>query len=756
MKLLGGKRNRGGGKEKKSNAISTIVHPRNGQRLKNNQNQNQKRNNLKQWHIRHETDIPINLALQQNQPQYYRQQSSGSPDNPFDSSRTCGGSSFSYSKYGDDTTVDGNETLYDWSVADNAPSVGSAGEIFMTQQQQKQHRERQAHRHGKKKKAVCSKQRFSGNGGQDRYASSSDDDDGGYHHRNDCDYDDNEPNNLNPYAKLPDSPPPKKSTGSASSLPRGTVAKVEKAIIRKSKQKAKSPTKLKDRKYSKSTANMGKQQKGFDRSSVQVKPNIDVSAPVDVDVFIGVVTPVNNNPVSKENIHPQQQINHTHQSQARRRVPASENVEILIRANGETRIIEESSNISKTRILREMQTDDLLSINPDFNVLYDSNVSCDGDDATSASMLKLVDSTSLSARRISRPIQAFNRHQMSQKSADSMKCMHDLVSTNGVKGSDWLLNNNRDKNPSRIEKYQWELPSIQDNEIQRGNKYGMVAKKTGQRKKSIKMQMKNKLQLLVGSKQKCADSKVSEKSKIPKPSMTRQLSSFSMQPLTGIEEGFVKRDVKTKREISLEMGHRKDAERQHIHKNNILKQQLKEKESILHQKNSSIRIRPRIQDEQKSIQNHGKSQSDSSLMLVERQKNREKLQEWVMDGLSEISMENKQQDTSTCTMRIDNRSPRYPLQTANTSLPNVNKSFTFVTEFPDEDSSAQSLFTSSPPKSESNLTCVICKSQERSHLATPCMHFSFCEGCVGKLKQAGKMRCAVCDKPVSTFSKIFY
>jgi hypothetical protein len=40
--------------------------------------------------------------------------------------------------------------------------------------------------------------------------------------------------------------------------------------------------------------------------------------------------------------------------------------------------------------------------------------------------------------------------------------------------------------------------------------------------------------------------------------------------------------------------------------------------------------------------------------------------------------------------------------------------------------------------------CVLCRTQVRTHIATPCMHFSFCANCAGKLRTFKEAVCPVC------------
>lgn len=57
---------------------------------------------------------------------------------------------------------------------------------------------------------------------------------------------------------------------------------------------------------------------------------------------------------------------------------------------------------------------------------------------------------------------------------------------------------------------------------------------------------------------------------------------------------------------------------------------------------------------------------------------------------------------------------------------------------PGSQSPAMSTTTSNLPP------CVVCKSSERTHIAMPCLHFSFCQACVAKVAVKSKNSCPVC------------
>lgn len=51
--------------------------------------------------------------------------------------------------------------------------------------------------------------------------------------------------------------------------------------------------------------------------------------------------------------------------------------------------------------------------------------------------------------------------------------------------------------------------------------------------------------------------------------------------------------------------------------------------------------------------------------------------------------------------------------------------------------------------------CVVCQRAERTHIATPCMHFSFCASCAIRMgDQQGPCHCPVCNEPHVTFAAV--
>lgn len=717
-------------------------------------------------------------------------------------------SSMAFSKYGDDTTLDGNDnnTLYDWSVADNAPSLGSAGELFAAK-----------HNHKYKK---TNKRRFLRSG----YGSSSDEEDD-FDNDDDDDGDDNEMiDTVNyQYAKLSDSPPPKSSSSA------GTATATDSNILNESEITLRTGNKKNSNDHTSTKRAHTKEQKDskFLWNKKKTKMNASENVPVDVDQFIGLVTPhhvANNNDerrfgYGKENVGPQKHHHHHHHHRESNSNTTISNVKAASSSSSQP-----SKVTGRIKPQIHCGIDDIQDAK--FNALYDSSVVSSGDGTstrTSLSMKNLTGSTSpySNSKLNSRNNYAhasFSKldQKMIPKNVDPNFRINSLSRDIGGTGTDWLLN---DKASSR-KRHQLEHERLQ-NEIQ-NDKYQM-SKVKAKAKKSIKTKMKKKIISLVGTKQKGSDLKgsQSERGILPKAKLSRNISEFSMEPLTGIEGGFVKQDAKTRKEILTEIQHRRNIERQEVQKSEyevkrtisrnmskfsiepltgiedgfVVQDPNARKETLLEMKHRqnverqeayknqvARRARSDLEEKRRSQESLPRHEvptqqlNQNRIMKgmqaakddnFERHRNKEKLQQWV-SRFSQLSVDGgigrKEESTSYL-------SSCYTIK-SNESASRIDKSggqksgfassvgnkgaFAFETNFPDEDSSAQSPFDAAPPKNESSFTCVICKKGERTHLASPCMHFSFCGDCVNKLQQNGDMRCVVCDSQVSTFSKVFF
>jgi hypothetical protein len=747
MKLLGSILNRGPKKEK-----TECESPSTGRRNRHKKSdfispdRRNKQRNRKQLYQQEQqqqqprqVDPPINLAIQQNQPKYYHNR------NDSKSSK-----SIALSKYGDDTTLDGNDTLYDWSLADNAPSVGSAGEIFA----ENNHYNRSS-----------SRRKWFRSG----YASSSDDDDD----------DDNSSNSSTgghesmnfKYCMLSNSPPPKNITPSSKTGEDTTPMRTGNTTpLRKDIENDPSRRKL-DFSNQAHEQNTGQQKES--KPPLQMlnreKPKhtalvVNTSAPVDVDQFIGIITPCTQDGPGKENKVPQKSNHSTSLLEGDKMIMEDGNANIIDN-------VEPLAPNMKGCILNALND----SEDTAFDSLYDSidvNDSTNSNgDTPNASMRNLVDSSSPYAKKRSKP-----KHRLSSSVGEDMiqkgmtsNYIEDLDLPSDKNRNGWKQNDDNviiTKNPRQVETHNQES----------------VSKKGKMKRKSIKKQMQNTLHSLVGTKNKNLELKREERNKVRKAKVSRQLSDFSMAPLTGIEDGFVRQNLKTRKELLMEMQRRKLVEKREIEMK--AEKQLRFEEYKRERLEETASRKADIQKRKHEIRKMAGPEVNTSDAVVDldRQRNKEKLQNWVM-GFSHLNFDDNQPDKDDSLSQLpssygnqeEQSIVSIPPQDASTacidnttgqknSCRNDSKSatlcskgsFAFETNFPDEDSSAHSPFSVIPSRNQSNFLCVICKSEERTHLASPCMHFSFCEHCVKKLKQNGKMRCSVCNEVVSTFSRVFF
>jgi len=717
MKLLDRIHQRGGPSRKDTNEIYSSP-PRNmktSKRYQKNDISPTEKRRIHQQIIRNQDDDkPINLALRQNKPNLYHHHSGGK--------KSFSNFSDTFSNNEDESTLYFNDNRSDWSVADNAPSNGSAGELFNDDNINKK---------------GSFKRRFFRSG----YASSSDEEDDSNDHSEDGDDDNDGPHSANfQYSKLSDSPPPKSISSSG--------------------KKHNTPSRSGEKKQNRVPSNKQKESpKGIRMLSWKKKPSVKVidetAEPVDVDRFIGIVSPCATTEILKQKYGTTEKENVIPLSKKNTSKSSSQEVEIQIMSHRGTETINNSLSLGALRL--------------------------DNGDAfygPSVSSYEYINDTGLQTQRVSK------KNQMIHKDVDK-----------------WLLSDEKvgELQLAIRKKHQYELQKIQ-NELQ--NDETRLSDKNVKVKKSIKSQMKDKIQSLVSTKQKYPDSnkmdrrkflksnlssdfsmqpltgmendfgnqetKTRDRSKITKPNLSRKLSEFSMQPLTGIEDGFVKQDTKTRQEICMEIEHRKNVEKQAIQKHEAERQfrsgeydQRRHKQSMMRKYDQPVQ---RLDSNQISIK------SDAALDL-ERHNNPERLQQWVMGfshirrdkplshttashGRKAVDSTKYKSDESVFTLKTDNKSR---LNNSDGLSSRRKKAFE-KNVYSDEDS-AQTPFTSAPSQSGNSFNCVVCKQAERTHLASPCMHFSFCGDCVNRLlakKKSGNMRCVVCKDPVSKFSKVFF
>jgi len=720
----------------------------------------------------------------------------------------------------DENTIDAN-TLFEWSVADNAPSAGSAADLFQIHTEVKKNGQ---HSHPKKKKRHVRKD-------QGGYASSSDEEED--------DIDDDDENHLQnfQYCKLSDSPPHKGSMNME-----GTPVRKGEGLFRRNCNLG-TPTR----------AQIGNQWNNFKTKDpipcpIQMRKTESSKSerslgPIDVDAFM-----------------------------------EAEEVEVCMTSTGETNVVAsvKKRDIIERKLSAELKgrihavnfdDDNNDGLESSFEECNDSGTPCSASSMDDASVknvgnpnspfyckgrgsTKLVDmSVFSSTRNLGDTNTNVDPMKMFQKELSPAEPEFTFsISEEDIFGSDgdsliasaWLLHDGDGPNVSNSaggdklqKKGQWELDRLQL-DIQRGTSTrtvmteGAVAgdfvtpttvdssvSSTVGFGKKVKKQMKNKFQSIVKKKNKghgSASSGTNSKSnKIDKLKLQRHISEASMAPLTGIEDQTKLRLGKSRKDkdLSKEAERRKEIERRDIErkqqgkKNNLEQLKMVKQREMGAEKWKAIAnakgrkntpgilaIDPSESLERLKHKTAGVLAIDPSESL-ERLKKKRTLQSWVK-GMPNGSMDSAIQDSqlksiyaepqvnltsrqlekrehhsylpavydeqsdatgktshTRSTARIDNTTKA----NMNTSDLTTTSTYDFDPQFPDEDSTAQTPEASAPITQD--FSCVLCKSGERTHLAVPCMHFSFCGECVNRLEQ-GSMRCTVCNEETTKFSKVFY
>lgn len=137
------------------------------------------------------------------------------------------------------------------------------------------------------------------------------------------------------------------------------------------------------------------------------------------------------------------------------------------------------------------------------------------------------------------------------------------------------------------------------------------------------------------------------------------------------------------------------------------------------------------------------------------------------------------ENTSASKSRFDFFEPSFPTTTTTTTTPPGNEEMSNPTSLDNTTTMTTSnILTSSI--TPTNYLCVVCHKSDRTHLAMPCMHFSYCEDCAMQLSNnndvamydhdstttdgimtggngtSNRCYCRVCNQTNVTFTKVFY
>jgi len=342
------------------------------------------------------------------------------------------------------------------------------------------------------------------------------------------------------------------------------------------------------------------------------------------------------------------------------------------------------------------------------------------------------------------------------------------------------------------------------------DKTRLSPRRKGKRKKSLTRHVISTFQTLLRPNNQDIDDKRKDCSKIKpglqKADLKKQLSCISMIPMVGDDDSVLRRNSTTiydlpsihKRELkkgiscfsTTPMTGDAEIDFPNIPKLQNAKEMLLEKErrQVLEFNLQRRREEKKEFDYQRQLcEKELKRQQDISsiaageidvdktltptmLAKVEANRNRQKLQHWVM-GCSSLTMEEHPGGASIISSALpwlcdstkikSSGSSIYDASTTivDNTLTNPN-SLTRCREelkkveanYSDELSSASTPEAVTP--SLLKTLCVVCEKRKRTHLALPCMHFSYCENCVAILEKKDAKCCTVCNERNITFSEV--
>lgn len=628
----------------------------------------------------------------------------------------------------DDDTL-GNNTLYDWSVA--AQTIDKTAENFVKSQTTSCPAKENV-RDGKMKLKFG----FS----KDGYASSSDDDD-------DDEDDDDDVTSANiGYCQLEDSPPRKENhssgeqhdVNSESSTPqRRTVG----SFFRKEKNQ--SPHKSSSEKHIKSPGRiMSRMQrklkplspiKGKQFPTQQLRSK--TSEPVDVDSYI-----------NEEVLNVIPTIS--------RSLDASKGCDV----NDDSSTLGDSCSFS----LQNVGNDNSPHLPGAFNCPASFNID--------TACAHLTDSSPLTISKKSITGDGGNESvEMRNTESDFTFSLHGS-DVEGSDGTELLLGSIEVPYDTDSFRKQWELDdTIQDDDEEvKENAGGKHFRKTIKKKLLGKAKTKrgssaDSITPLTGTETNSTGTTSSNKPKIV--SRQQSTSSLSIAPLTGLEQ--VRSSNLGKQEadedLVMEMNRRKASEKREVERRILITQQRRTWEKL--RKQRMLEAQKQKAREQNAANMHDSIDGTASIQAtsLELSKNRDLLKNWVSGIKTECidvhynsNLDGQQHATQTDLNRSDisEATPHSAVTTQvhNMKRPEALETYDFNANFQQEESLANSPQAASPCTKD--FSCVTCKYAERTHIAVPCMHFSFCGDCVGKLKGNHGKRCLVCNKEVEKYSRV--
>lgn len=691
----------------------------------------------------------------------------------------------------DDQTIDAN-TLFEWSVADNAPSVGSIADLFVKDSWRRgpenddaiaQKEQKPSHKTSHKlRNMVTSKKRHG-------YGSSSDEDDDGI---DDDDYHDNAVMEHFQYCKLSDSPPrPVKQSHNPNNT---SFTSVDHTPVRKGKghvattEKLHSPSKIQPRQWRNGTnaipiqalrnvTTPNRESRGGEKKlCAELKGRIHAvnfdaeeenrkDRSYDQSLRSSIGSPSSSvDDASVQNVgNANSPFSHVRADRGR---------------------MEDLSMFDSTRNLGDM------NVNPER--LYGERVGADmepeftfsiteedlfGSDVESTWLLNDGDSDDESTTSNDDHNDHGQGNEKIREKVNSVKQRYAkkdqsirTFATDGAVADD----------ESTYFSGKWKSSASSSNSNE-GSSSGSHPVTNHKFRSKVRNQVKNKFQSIVKKKNKGQDiaSQCAIASHVEKPKFKRQSSELSMAPLTGIEEHSRLRLVgkgRKDKELSREVERRKEIERRDIARKIKQRREREEMERIRRKQvldaekwkaNAVQTQKPNIG----TCTNHGRTDppNERSRIKLQACAQGDIIKEGIV-GVAPNATSSKDASIETQTQPCDEQSSTTTGKSFHTCLTtridntttkagylhHINTVPDFDPYFPDEDSTAQTPEALAPTTHD--FSCVICKKGERTHLAVPCMHFSFCGDCVSILEKrpGGTIRCTVCNEQADKFSKVFY
>jgi hypothetical protein len=216
------------------------------------------------------------------------------------------------------------------------------------------------------------------------------------------------------------------------------------------------------------------------------------------------------------------------------------------------------------------------------------------------------------------------------------------------------------------------------------------------------------------------------------------------------------------KDLVMEMNRRKASEKREVERRILITQQRRTWEKLRKQRMLEAQ-KQKAREHAANMHNSIDGTISIQATSLERSKNRDLLKNWVsgigtecIDVNYSSNLDDQHYTTQTDLNRSDvsEATPHSAVTTPahNIKRPKALETYDFNANFLKEESLADS--PQAAPPCTKDFSCVTCKYAERTHVAVPCMHFSFCGDCVGKLKGNNGKRCPVCNKAVEKYSRV--